>query len=433
MFKTLVNAFKEKEIRNKLLITLGLLFLFVLGTWIPVPGIDSSIFEQATSENTFLSLLSSINGGALTNGAILALGVSPYITSSIIMQLLTIAIPSIEKLARHGGEEGRRKFNKMIRYGALILAIAQAVGIVVAFNSSGDAITDVLFGSTVATAIFVVLALVAGAMFTVWMGEKITEIGIGNGMSLLVFIGILSSASISILDTLITIFTGQATDEMIWGFIIFLVALVVIFALIVFIDLAERRIPVTYAKQVRGRKLMGGQTTELPLKVNSSGVIPIIFASAFLMFPQIIISIFWPTTPFAAFWNEYLGAGSWLYSVLLALFILIFAFFYAQVTFSPEDAAKRIQENGGMVASYRPGKPTVDYLRKVQRRLVLFGAIFLAFIALIPTLIFQAINVGNLVNAFTATGMLIIVSVALEFNKGLEEQMIIRNYKGFLK
>ena len=178
---------------------------------------------------------------------------------------------------------------------------------------------------------------------------------------------------------------------------------------------------------------MGGQTTELPLKVNSSGVIPIIFASAFLMFPQIIISIFWPTSDFAAFWNTYIGAGSWLYSVLLALFIMLFAFFYAQVTFSPEDAAKRIQEGGGMVASYRPGKPTVDYLRKVQRRLVLFGAIFLAFIALVPTLIFQAINVGGLVNAFTATGMLIIVSVALEFNKGLEEQLIIRNYKGFLK
>lgn len=433
MFTTLVNAFKEKEIRNKLLITLGLLFLFVLGTWIPVPGIASDVFEQATSDNTFLTLLSSINGGALTNGAILALGVSPYITSSIIMQLLTIAIPSIERMAKQGGEEGRRKFNKMIRYGALILAIAQAIGIVVAFNTSGDAITNVFFGSTLVTGIFVVLVLVAGAMFTVWIGEKITEIGIGNGMSLLVFIGILSSASISILATLTSIFTGNATDEMIWGFIIFLVALVVIFALIVFIDLAERKIPVTYAKQVRGRRMMGGQTTELPLKVNSGGVIPIIFASAFLMFPQILISIFWPTTDFAAFWNQYLGAGSWVYSVLLALFILLFSFFYAQVTFSPEDAAKRIQENGGMVASYRPGKPTVDYLRKVQKRLVLFGAIFLAFIALIPTLIFQAINVGTMVNAFTATGMLIIVSVALEFNKGLEEQMIIRNYRGFLK
>ena len=433
MFKTLVNAFKEKEIRNKLLTTLGLLFLFVLGTWIPVPGIDSSVFKSATSGNTFLSLLSSINGGALANGAVLALGVSPYITSSIIMQLLTIAIPSIEQMARNGGEEGRRKFNKFIRYGALILAIAQAIGIVVAFNNSGNAITDVLFGNTLVTSIFVVLVLVAGAMFTVWMGEKITEIGIGNGMSLLVFIGILSSASIQLLQTFTDIFTGEATDEMVWGVIIFLVALVVIFALIVFIDLAERKIPVTYAKQVRGRKMMGGQTTELPLKVNSSGVIPIIFASAFLMFPQIIISIFWPTSSFAAFWNQYLGAGSWVYSVFLALLILVFAFFYAQVTFSPEDAAKRIQENGGMVASYRPGKPTVDYLRKVQKRLVLFGAIFLAFIALIPTLIFQAINVGTLVNAFTATGMLIIVSVALEFNKGLEEQMIIRNYKGFLK
>ncbi len=432
MFKTLVNAFKEKEIRSKLLITLGLLFLFVLGTWIPVPGIDNSVFESATSGNTFLSLLSSINGGALANGAVLALGVSPYITSSIIMQVLTIAIPSLEQMAKKGGEEGRRKFNKYIRYGALILAIAQAVSIVIGFNNSGNAVTGVLFGNVLVTSIFVVLVLVAGAMFTVWLGEKITENGISNGMSLLVFVGILSSASIQLLETFTSIITGQATDEMVWGVIIFLVALVLIFAFIVFVDLAERKIPVTYAKQIRGRKMMGGQTADLPLKVNSSGVIPIIFASAFLMFPQIIISIFWPTSSFASFWNQYLGAGSWVYSVFLALFIWAFAFFYAQVNFKSVDIVQHIRENGGMIAGYRPDK-AVEYLDKVHNRLVLFGAIFLAFIALIPTLIFQAINVGTLVNAFTATGMLIIVSVALEFNKGLEEQIVNRNYRGFLK
>lgn len=433
MFKTLKNAFKDKDIRKKLFITLGLLGLYILGTWIPVPGIASSVFEQSTTNNTFLSLLNSVSGGGLANGAILALGVSPYITASIIIQLLAVAIPSLEKLSKQG-EEGQKKINAYTRIAALVLAIAQAVGIVVSFNSQASAIEPIFFGNTTLTGVFIVFVLVAGAMFTVWLGEKITETAIGNGVSLLIYIGILSSASLAILETITSIFSSTGNLDQLWNLIIFLIAVVIIFALIVFIDLAERKIPVTYAKQNRGRRLVGGQSTEIPLKVNSGGVMPIIFASALISFPQLLMSIFWPTSDAYAWYSQYLGAGSWPYSVVLAVLILFFAFFYSQITFNPEEVAKRIQENGGMVATFRPGRPTVEYLRKVNNRIVLFGAIFLAFIALVPTLIFTAIESNSaLINAFTATGMIIIVSCALEFNKQLEEQMIVRNYRGFLK
>lgn len=434
MFSTLINAFKDKEIRKKLLITFGLLFLFVMGTWIPVPGIDSSVFETSTEGNVLLNLLSSVSGGALSNGAILALGVTPYITASIIIQLLSIAIPSIEKLTKMG-DEGRKKINVITRYTALFLSIAQAVAIVLGFNASGTALNAILFDSILATSIFVVLLLVAGSMFTVFIGEKITEIGIGNGLSLLIFIGILSSASIALLDSLLNIFSSTANLDQLWNLIIFLLAVVAIFALIIFIDLAKRKIPVTYAKQVRGRKMMGGQTTELALKVHNGGVMPIIFASALVTFPQMLISMFWTNTSFGVWFTQNLGVGTWVYSIFLAVFIFFFTFFFSQVIFKPDEVAKRIQENGGMIASYRPGRPTVDYLRKVNNRLLVFGALFLAFIALIPTLVFTGISggSGSLVNAFTATGMLIIVSVALEFNKGLDDQIIVRNYKGFLK
>lgn len=434
MFSTLINAFRDKEIRKKLLITFGLLFLFVMGTWIPVPGIDSSVFETSTEGNVLLNLLSSVSGGALSNGAILALGVTPYITASIIIQLLSIAIPSIEKLTKMG-DEGRKKINVITRYVALFLSVAQAVAIVLGFNASGTALNAILFDSVMATSIFVVVLLVAGAMFTVFIGEKITEIGIGNGLSLLIFIGILSSASIALLDSLINVFSSTANLDQLWNLIIFLLAVIAIFALIIFIDLAKRKIPVTYAKQVRGRKMMGGQTTELALKVHNGGVMPIIFASALVTFPQMLISMFWTNTSFGVWFTQNLGVGTWVYSVFLAVFIFFFTFFFSQVIFKPDEVAKRIQENGGMIASYRPGRPTVDYLRKVNNRLLVFGALFLAFIALIPTLVFTAISggSGSLVNAFTATGMLIIVSVALEFNKGLDDQIIVRNYKGFLK
>lgn len=432
MFKTLKNAFQVKEIRNKLFLTFALLLLFRVGSWLPVPGIDVDFFAQQVAGQDFLGLLSSLSGGALSNGAFLALGVSPYITASIIIQLLTVAIPSLERLSKMG-EEGKKKLNKYTKYAALFLSVAQAVGIVVSFGNQGG-INFTLFGASApawTASVFVGLALVAGGMFTYWLGEKISEIGIGNGLSLLIFVGILSSAGTSLLASFTSAF-GNNLDAL-WEILIFAGALIAIFGLIVFIDLSERKIPIQYAKQVRGRKMYGGQSTFIPIRVNGSGVLPIIFAMSLLAFPQLLMSIFWPTSSFYNWYSTNLGTGTWVYSILVGLLILFFSYFYSQITFNPVDVSKQIQQNGGFVPGIRPGKPTADYLTKISKRITLFGAIFLAFIAIVPTLIFKAIGNGNLIGAFSATGMLIVVSVALEFNKQLEAQLLMKNYKGFLK
>lgn len=429
MFKTIVEAFKIKDIRRKILLTLLLLLIYRVGCWLPIPGIVPSYFSQSTSDG-FLGLLSTVSGGALANGAILALGVLPYINASIILQLLTIAIPKLERLSKQG-EEGRKKINLYTKIIALILATAQSVGIVVSFGTSAIDLT--LFGSNLAwlTGCMIVLVLVAGAMFTVWLGDKITDLGIGNGLSLLIFVGILSSAGTAIFNACKNV--GSNLDYL-WTLLGFIVVVILIFGLIVWVDSAERRIPIQYAKQIKGRKMYGGQSTYIPIKVNGSGVMPIIFATAIISFPQLICSMFWSTSGFYAWYSKWLGTGSWVYAVVLALLILFFSYFYAQLSFNPEDVSKQIQQNGGFISGIRPGKPTADYLKKVSKRITLFGAIFLAFIALVPTLIFTGISRdGTLVNAFSATGLLIVVSVALEFNKQLESQMLMRNYKGFLK
>ena len=433
MFKTFVNAFKQKEVRNKLLLTLLLLFIYCVGCWLPLPGLDIKAFNAAIvgeDGNGFLALLSAISGGALANGAILALGVSPYITASIIIQLLTIAIPSLEKLSKEGGEAGRKKINLITRWIALGLSFAQAIGIVLAFQ---NLLNPAVLGegtSTFLIAAMTVIMLTAGGMFTVWIGERITDLGIGNGMSMLIFVGILSTAVSSILNTIM----GIGSDpNFIWNILIFIVALLLIFVFIVFMDLSERRIPVQYAKQVKGRKMYGGQSTYIPVKLNTSGVMPIIFANALVMFPQLISSIFWPES---TWYQNVLGTNSWLYIILTALLILFFAYFYAQITFNTEDISRRIQQNGGFIPGIRPGKPTTEYLKRVSNRLILFGAIFLSIVALVPSLIFKGIDItssGSLVSAFSATGLLIIVSVALDFEKRLDAQLMMRTYKGFLK
>ena len=431
MFKTFFNAFKIKELRGKILLTLLLLFIFRVGCWLPIPGIDTAVFKSYTEGNVFLSLLSSISGGALQNGSFLALGVSPYISASIIIQLLAVAIPALERLSKQG-EEGRKKMSLYTRLAALVLSVIQAVGIVIAYSGEIDpnlAGMPVWISCTV-----MAVVLIAGGMFTVWLGERITELGVGNGMSLLIFVGILSTAGTAILSVMQQVFAGNV--DYLWTLLIFAIAIVLIFGLIVFVDLAERKIPVQYAKQVKGRKMYGGQSTHIPIKINGSGVMPIIFASALLTVPQMLFQMFWPNSDAYFWYAEYLGAGSWVYIVLTAILILFFAFFYSQITFNTDDISKRIQQSGGFIPGIRAGKPTSEYLRKISGRITFFGALFLAFIALVPSLALKGASStldSTLINAFSATGLMIIVSVALELDKQLEAQMLMRNYRGFLK
>ena len=437
MFKTLADAFKIKEVRNKIILTLVLLFIYRLGCWLPIPGIDAEALGVKVEGNDFLGLLSSVSGGALSQGSFLALGVSPYITSSIIIQLLSAVIPSWQRLAKEGGADGRKKLSRYTKIAALVLAIAQAVGIAVGFGTAGSTQLAIFGGSEFVCYAFIVLMLVAGAMFTVWLGEKITEIGIGNGMSLLIFVGILSSISTGLMTNFQTIGSGNADarTKAIWDLIIFLIVLVAIFALVVFVDGGERKVGVQYAKQMKGRKMYGGQSTYIPIRVNANGVMPIIFATSILTFPQMIFSIFWPNAEggFIGWWNKWIGAGSWVYAIVLSLLILAFAYFWTMLQFDTEQISRQIQQNGGFIQGIRPGKPTAQYLSGINKRITLFGAIFLAFMALIPTLVFTGIGLGNLNTAFSATGMLIVVSVAIEFDKQLEAQLMMKNYRGFLK
>lgn len=431
MFKTLVNAFKIKDLRKKILITLGLLILYRVGCALVCPGFDlaDAMESETTNGTTFFSLMNLLSGDALSNGSILALGVSPYITASIVIQLLTVAIPALERISKQG-EDGRRKITFYTRICALVLAVAQAIGIVLTYRQYVTA--DLLGMPEWLVITGIVLILTAGGMFTVWLGEKITQLGIGNGMSLLIFVGIISSSAQGISTAISQV--GENIENL-WMIIIYIVALVLIFGLIVFIDSSERRVGVKYAKQIKGRKMYGGQDTFIPIKLNASGVMPIIFATSLLTLPQLVMSIFWPNSDAYYWYQNYMGTNSWAYIVLLAVLIFAFAFFYAQISFDTDEVSRRMQQQGGFIPGIRPGKTTSEYLRKISKRITLFGAVFLAFIALIPSLAFRAIDdvtLTSLINAFSTTGLMIIVSVALEFDKSLEAQMLMRNYKGFL-
>ena len=434
MFKTLKEAWLNKEIRKKIFIVIGLVLLFRLACWIPIPGIDQSVFKTKVGESgqTFLQLLSGVTGGALSNGAVLALGVSPYITAQIVVQLLTMAIPAWEKLSRQG-EEGRKKLTKYTKILTLILATAQSIGIVVSFARQGGINANAFFGVEWLASSVVVAVLVAGAMFTVWLGEQITATGIANGLSLIIFIGILSSAGTSLATTI-----ADATKNIdaLWKVLGFVAAVIIIFGLIVMMDQAERKVPVQYAKQIKGRKMYGGQSTYIPVKLMGSGVLPIIFALSLLSFPQILMSIFWPDGNAIKWYSKYMGVGTLPYILISCVLILFFSYFTSMMTFKPDDISKQIQSNGGFIPGIRPGRTTTEYLEKINKRITFFGALFLAFLTVVPSLIFKAINpdeVTGLISAFSATGMIIIVSVALEIDKQLQAQLLMKNYKGFLK
>lgn len=436
MFRTLLDAFKNPSIRKSLIITVALLLIYRLGCFLPVPGIDASVYRGIVDNDGLgvLGLLNAVTGSALANGSLLALGVTPYINASIIVQLLTYGIPALERLSKEG-DDGRAKLNLITKIVTIVLALAQSIGIVLGFGSSGLAN---IFGANAPiwiTGVFVVIILVAGASFTIWLGDIITQQQVGNGLSLLIFIGIMATASQSIANSFKNVFGGNMNA--LWELIGFIVLAVLIFTLIVFVDLAERKIPVQYAKQIKGRKMYGGQSSFIPMKINASGVMPIIFATAIITFPNIIMQLAGATSEsskFAKFYYNNLGSGSWGYSVLVGLLILAFSYFYAQVQFNPTDVSQNIQQHGGFIPGIRPGRPTTEYLSKISRRITLFGALFLAFIAIVPSLVFSLVAGGSLelLNAFSATGMLIVVSVAIELNSSLQNQLMMKRYKNIL-
>lgn len=439
MFETIKNAFGTKEIRVKIWATLLLLLVYRIGCFIPVPGLNVSIISDAlkgSSASSFLNVISAITGGSLSQGTLFALGIIPFINSFIIMQLLTLIIPKLEEMSKDG-EEGRKKITQITRYVAIVLAVVQAIGTAFLWKNYINPIYGMQ--KNWLAMIYVIVILVGGSVMVMWLGERITEYGIGNGTSLIIFVGILSTAGTSLLNAFRTVPTDPNKLWNIFGFLILVLAL---FAFIVFMDGGERRITVQYAKQVKGNKMYGGQTTFIPIRVNASGVMPIIFASSFIMFPQMIIS-FIPKlaeSKFGVWWMRNLttSGGTWwgslIYYIFMVVFIIFFAYFYSMIQFNPEDVSKNIQQYGGFIPGIRPGKPTSDYLKRINNRITLFGAIFLSIICVIPTFLFNVIGKDiGLSSAFSATGLLIVVSVALEFNKSLESQIMMRHYKGFLK
>ena len=439
MLQTLINALKVKEIRRKVYMMLLLLLVFRIGCYIPVPGLNRENFGAVfNSNNTFLDLMNGVTGGALSQGTLFALGIGPYINASIIMQLLSVGIPALERLSKQG-EEGRKKIAQYTRYTTILLAIIQSIGIIITFAGQANAIQTALFFDQEWLAyVFMALVYTAGALLVMWIGERITDYGVGNGQSMIIFVGILSTAGQAILGKIDQI---SADINVIWQLVAFVLVCVVVFFAIIYVDLSERKVPVQYAKQIKGRKMYGGQSSSIPIRISGGGVMPLIFAFSILSFPQMLGSMFkWDG--FNAWWTEWvsgssdMAGGAWygrvIYTVVLCLLIFAFSFFYAQMQFNPEDVSKNIQQNGGFIQGIRPGKATENYLKKISNRITLFGAIYLSLVAFIPSVAFAWASM-DLVNVFSTTGILIVVSCAMEFEKQMQAQLMMKNYKGFLK
>lgn len=420
MFSTLRNAWKIPDLRKKILYTMLMLIIFRLGANIPVPGVDGAKLAQLfASDEGLFSIFNLMSGGAFMNFTLFALGISPYITASIILNLLQIAIPSLEQLAKQG-EEGRKKIVQMTRYGTVVLALVQAIGFSVGIYRNAFIVFDF---ATVAVA---VMTLTAGTAFLMYLGEHITEKGIGNGISLFIFAGIIARLPDGVISTINSMIQG---DVNIISVLIFVVMALFIIAGVIMIQQGTRKIPVQYAKRVVGRKMYGGQNTHIPLKINQAGVIPVIFAISILAFPQTVAN-FMPNTGFANFVSLYLSNKTIGWNVLEFALIVFFTYFYTSVSFNPFEIAENMKKNGGFIPGIRPGRPTVEYLQRSVNRLTLVGALFLGFIAILPNII---LNYTDLTFALGGTSLLIVVGVALETMKQIEAQMTMRHYQGFLK
>ena len=428
MLKTVAQAWKVAEIRSKIIFTLLMLVVFRIGSNIPVPNINRSVLADLFAGETGLfDLFDLFSGGSFSNFTIFALSITPYITASIIIQLLGMAFPYFEKLAREG-VEGRKKMAQYTRYLTIVLALVQAIGLTVGLFRK--AVVD----KSAFSIIVMVLVLTAGTAFLMWLGEQINDRGIGNGISLIIFAGIVARIPSGIRALATAVSTGSLS---IVTLIIFIVAAVLVTAGVVLIQEGQRRIPVQYAKRVVGRKMYGGQSTHIPIKVNQAGVIPIIFALSLLQFPLTITYFLKADSGFTAFVTQWLSPsgmpGVWVYGVLNVILIIFFTYFYTQATFNPSEVADNMKANGGFIPGIRPGKATEEYLQKVMSRITIVGAVFLAVIATLPTIlsVIAPESLGSI--HFGGTSLLIAVGVALETVRQLENQMLMRNYQGFLK
>ncbi len=418
MLDALKNAFKIPDLRSKLLFTAAMLVVYRIGSFVPTPGVDAAGLASQLGQGSIFGLLDLFAGGALGRFTIFALGVNPYITSSIIFQLLQVVIPSLEELAKEG-LEGRKKIAQYTRYGTVVLAIIQAIGTMLVVERYG-AVTNPGLGSTV----LIVSTLTAGTMFLMWLGEMISERGIGNGISLIIFFGIVARMPSTIRNIGQSVGAGGIGP---FAVLAFLVIAVLTIAGVVMIQEAQRRIPVQYAKRVVGRKMYGGQSTHIPLRVNQAGVIPVIFASSVLVFPVTIMQ-------FVPAWSKYIDVFSpssiW-YNIIYVLLIVFFTYFYTAITFNPMQIADNLKKQSGFVPGLRPGRPTANYLERVLTRITLVGAVFLAFIAVLPTLLTSAFGLGAFY--FGGTSLLILVGVALDTMRQIETQLLMRHYEGFIK
>ena len=423
MFRTFINAFKIKDIRKKMLTTLLLIVIYRLGCFIPIPGVNTAVLAEAVQQYDILGFLDLLTGSSFSQFTLFAMGISPYITASIILQLLTIAIPALERMSKE--DDGRQKIERITRYTGIGLAMVQSIGIFVGLQASATGGNDYVVNPGFWSYAVIGICSTAGTAFLMWLGERITENGIGNGISMLIFASIVSRVP----QTLIGWVQQLAVGTMAWwGFVILLVVVLGLITLVTHVDRAQRRIPIQYAKRVVGRKMYGGQSTYLPIKANANGVLPLIFAMTFIQFPGMIAQ-FWPTSGFYSFYEKYLGSTSVIYYVIYALLIVAFGFFYSSITFNPIEMSKNLQQNGGFITGIRPGRPTSDHLAKISNRLTMFGSLFLAVVAILPTL---ALHTLGQTSSFGATSVLIMVSVALESTEQLESHMLMRHYKGFL-
>jgi len=422
LIKALGNVFKVKELRNKVLFMLSMMAVYRLGAHIPVPGVDVALLQERLFGGNFggaLDFLDLFAGGALKNFTIFAMSITPYITASIILQLLTVVVPKLEELSKQGNE-GRKKIAQYTRYGTIVLAVIQAVGITMYIRRFGAVPNATAFDVAL-----IIVSLTAGTAFLMWLGEQITDKGIGNGISIIIFTSIISRFPSDMYNTYELL---QAGTISILNVLIFAVLAIIIIAGIIFVQQGERRIPVQYSKRIVGRRVYGGRSTHIPMKINQAGVIPVIFASSVLLFPGIIAQVLpydWATS----FANA-ISPGSGLYMVLYGLMILFFTYFYTAITFNPEEVADNMKKYGGFIPGIRPGRPTINYLDRVLMRVTLAGAIFLTIVALLP---FAMQPLTGVTISFGGTSLIIMVGVALKTMEQIESHLLMRHYEGFMK